>query len=122
METTSTTLVIRHDFVHNGVIYSPGQPVPGDLDPAEQDRLIQTGALAVVDETGRATVVIPPEPQDAQAYLHMSDGMVLRSIRRYRPNKWKIKDILAEAERTGRSQLLREALKLRLGLPIGENE
>lgn len=111
--TASSGWWIVREFRHSdGVIYSPGEPLPDTMTEAQFDALSREGTIARVGE--RPTV---PEaaPATAEDYLAATDVVVLRRIRRWRPSKSLLKAVLVGAVETRRPPVLVEALRLALG-------
>ena len=109
---------IMREFRINGVIVSPGDPVP-DLDTAERERLVEAGFIARRRADGTFARPEPPEPQTAEDCLFTGDPDVIRRIRRYKPNGEVVREILLLAEQSGRCQhnaTFREALRLAAGV------
>lgn len=116
---------IAHPFVHKGVMLSPGEPVPADLTVDEAEALYRDRMLAKIGKGGETELHDGPEPTTAEEFLSASDLVVLRRIRRYRPSKKVLKQMVAEIEVNGRgmhSPVLLEALKLQAGIPLSDTE
>ncbi len=98
---------IRSSFTHRGISYSQGEPAP-PMTTEEAEALRERGCLARVGE--------PRTQAETERLLRGNDLTVLRALRRERPSKAILRELLHEAAE--RSPLLREAIQLALGDPV----
>src|SRR5262245_50925279 len=102
MTTTASEWRIAQAFTHGGVVYSMGEPLPADLTPEELEKRQKEQRIARIDQNGVPRLAGPPVPTTAQEYLFASDILVLRRIRKYRPPRKILKQILAQLDVDGR--------------------
>lgn len=117
LETSRGWRVIR-EFRHDGVIWSPGAPPPPDLQRSEIESLARTGYLVPLEGDNPFPPMQPGAPQTAAEYLRAQDALVLRNIRRFRPRRNVVRQILDMAVTENRSKTFLEALRLHLELPV----
>lgn len=110
--------MISSQFVHDGIMYAVGDPVPDNLIDADIERLIAARHLAPVADDGSIIEPAAVAPASVEAYLMTSDTGVLRLIRTHAPNKRLVRAILEMAEVNGRHAVLLEALRLHLEIPV----
>jgi hypothetical protein len=112
---TPSEWVVKKDFVHDGNIVSPGEPVPA-LSVEAAEGLARRG---VITKPG----LRPKEeaPKTAAEYLRCSDPMVVRRIRQHKPAKKTLREMLKLADQQGRlkdNRTLHETLLLALKAPV----
>jgi hypothetical protein len=119
--TTPPPYLIDREFVYRGITYSPGGAVP-DMPPEDLKHFLSTAHIVERGTTrlNRALILEPPTAHAyfRQGHLRVTDLIVLRRIRRWRPSPELLREILAEAEHQNRSEAIVEALKLALGIPF----
>ena len=114
---TPSEWMVRKDFIHDGNIVSPGEPVPMlSVDQAES--LARRGVI-----TKPGLKMKEEAPVTAAEFLRCSDPMVVRRIRQHRPSKKMLREMLKLAEQSGRlkdNRTLHETLLLALKHPVSE--
>lgn len=107
--------VITGSFVYKKKSYNIGEPLPPKMTADEIEQHIVIGAIARVTKDGGVVKRPLPKPTSIDQYLNGPDVAVLQKIRESKPDGATLRAIHQEAKKTGRGQLLIEALSALTG-------